>query len=45
AELAQPDALIGRLTPLPVLGVPGWSGGQDQAFYADVSVFRPKRGK
>lgn len=45
AELAQPDALIGRLTPLPVLGVPGWSGGQDQAFYADVAVFRPKRGK
>ncbi|SFC57129.1 DUF3025 domain-containing protein [Collimonas sp. OK412] len=45
AELAQQDALIGRLTPLPVLGVPGWSQGQDQAFYADAAVFRPKRGK
>jgi hypothetical protein len=45
AELAQQDALIGRLTPLPVLGVPGWSQGQDQAFYADAMVFRPKRGK
>ena len=30
-------------TPLPVLGVPGWWGGQDSAFYADASVFRPKR--
>jgi hypothetical protein len=30
-------------TPLPVLGVPGWWGQQDAAFYADTSVFRPKR--
>jgi hypothetical protein len=30
-------------TPLPVLGVPGWWPQQDQAFYADSSVFRPKR--
>lgn len=30
-------------TPLPVLGVPGWWEGQDAAFYADASVFRPKR--
>jgi hypothetical protein len=30
-------------TPLPVLGVPGWWTGQDEAFYADASVFRPKR--
>ena len=30
-------------TPLPVLGVPGWWPGQDEAFYADTSVFRPKR--
>jgi hypothetical protein len=30
-------------TPLPVLGVPGWWEGQDEAFYADASVFRPKR--
>ena len=29
--------------PLPVLGVPGWWDGQDEAFYADASVFRPKK--
>lgn len=32
-----------RFTALPVLGVPGWWPGQDQAFYADQKVFRPKR--
>jgi hypothetical protein len=30
-------------TPLPVLGVPGWWSCQDEAFYADAVVFRPKR--
>lgn len=30
-------------SPLPVLGVPGWWPDQDDAFYRDVSVFRPKR--
>lgn len=30
-------------TPLPVLGVPGWWPEQDQAFYLDTAVFRPKR--
>ena len=30
-------------TPLPVLGVPGWWAPQDEAFYMDTSVFRPKR--
>jgi hypothetical protein len=30
-------------TPLPVLGVPGWWQGQEKAFYADVSVFRPRK--
>lgn len=30
-------------TPLPVLGVPGWWEGQGQDFYADTSVFRPRR--
>lgn len=30
-------------TPLPVLGVPGWWPRQDDEFYADASVFRPKR--
>ena len=28
---------------LPVLGVPGWWSGQDAAFYADTTVFRPRR--
>ena len=28
---------------LPVLGVPGWWHEQDAEFYADTSVFRPKR--
>lgn len=28
---------------LPVLGVPGWWPGQDEAFYADSSVFRPAK--
>jgi hypothetical protein len=30
-------------TPLPVLGIPGWWPEQDAGFYADASVFRPKR--
>lgn len=30
-------------TPLPVLGVPGWTQGQDASFYSDTGVFRPKR--
>ena len=29
---------------LPILGVPGWWEGQDDAFYADTSVFRLPRG-
>jgi len=28
---------------LPVLGVPGWWKDQDETFYQDVKVFRPKR--
>jgi hypothetical protein len=32
-------------TPLPVLGVPGWWAGQDEAFYEDTAVFRPRRRK
>jgi hypothetical protein len=43
AELAQQGAPVGRLTPLPVLGVPGWASVQDSDFYADTAVFRPKR--
>jgi hypothetical protein len=30
-------------TPLPVLGVPGWWHCQDDHFYHDSGVFRPKR--
>ncbi|WP_018152553.1 DUF3025 domain-containing protein [Leeia oryzae] len=31
------------LSPLPVLGVPGWHPEQDAGFYADSGYFRPKR--
>jgi len=33
------------LSPLPLMGIPGWwrGGGQDEAFYADKTVFRPPR--
>ncbi len=44
AELAGEGLDTSRFTPLPVLGVPGWWPGQDAAFYADTTVFRPKRG-
>jgi hypothetical protein len=42
------EQIAGRLTttcftPLPVLGIPGWWAGQDQAFYSDTTVFRLKR--
>jgi len=33
----------GDFTPLPLSGLPGWSAGQDAAFYADRAVFRPPR--
>ncbi|NML61376.1 DUF3025 domain-containing protein [Massilia sp. RP-1-19] len=43
AELAADDLTTASFTPLPVLGIPGWYEGQDGDFYADASVFRPKR--
>lgn len=46
AELARLDAetvTTACFSPLPLSGVPGWWPGQDAAFYADASVFRPKR--
>ncbi|HEY1226257.1 MAG TPA: DUF3025 domain-containing protein, partial [Ramlibacter sp.] len=43
SQLARQDLATGSFTPLPVLGVPGWWPGQDEAFYADDSVFRAKR--
>lgn len=41
--LAAEPLNTGCFTPLPVLGVPGWWPQQDDEFYADTSVFRPKR--
>ena len=43
-ELASDGLRTADFTPLPVLGVPGWRADQDHAFYADVTVFRPKPG-
>ena len=43
ASLAAEGLSTACFTPLPVLGVPGWWDGQDSGFYADASVFRPKR--
>jgi hypothetical protein len=43
AQLVEEGLTNACFTPLPVLGVPGWWPGQDEAFYADANVFRPKR--
>lgn len=43
AELAAEGLHKSGFTPLPMLGVPGWWPRQDDAFYADAAVFRPKR--
>lgn len=43
ATLASEALNTACFTPLPVLGVPGWWDGQDAGFYADATVFRPKR--
>jgi hypothetical protein len=34
---------VADFTHIPVLGVPGWWHGQDENFYTDATVFRPKR--
>ena len=46
-QLVQAEVLLDnqQLSPLPLLGVPGWYKEQDPAFYADTSYFRPKRHK
>ena len=45
-RLQAPWVLSKPLTPLPVLGVPGWwPANEDPAFYDDNQVFRPKRAK
>lgn len=38
---APADASPKALLPLPVSGIPGWSEGQDAAFYEDRRYFRP----
>jgi hypothetical protein len=43
ASLAAEALSTARFTPLPVLGLPGWWEPQDEEFYADASVFRPRR--
>jgi hypothetical protein len=43
AQLDSEGLATNRFTPLPVLGVPDWWPGQDDAFYMDDSVFRAKR--
>jgi hypothetical protein len=43
ARLGGEGLSTAGFTPLPVLGVPGWWPGQDQDFYLDTTVFRPKR--
>lgn len=43
AQIREEKLSIKNFTPLPVLGVPKWWPGQDDIFYQDVSVFRPKR--
>ena len=43
-QLDAPRLRAKPFTPLPVLGVPGWWGANaDPAFYADATVFRPRR--
>ena len=32
-----------KISPLPVLGVPGWYPNQDKAFYQNTQYFMPKR--
>ena len=42
-QLAQEELCNADFTPLPVLGIPGWWAQQDDAFYDDTTVFRPRR--
>jgi hypothetical protein len=42
-QLCGEGLATSAFTPLPVLGVPGWWPAQDEAFYLDETVFRPKR--
>jgi hypothetical protein len=42
AQQVEHSLSVLGFAPLPVLGVPGWAEGQDEAYYRDQSVFRPK---
>ncbi|MYN26638.1 DUF3025 domain-containing protein [Duganella levis] len=42
-QLADEGLSTAGFTPMQALGVPGWWPDQDEAFYADATVFRPKR--
>ncbi|MYM29646.1 DUF3025 domain-containing protein [Duganella sp. CY15W] len=42
-QLVDEELTTSSFTPMQALGVPGWWPEQDQAFYADATVFRPKR--
>jgi hypothetical protein len=39
---APPGASPKALLPLPIFGYPGWTEGQDAAFYEDKRYFRPQ---
>ena len=43
SQLQRHDLTTNDYTPLPVLGVPTWSAGQNTEFYQDKSVFRDRR--
>lgn len=43
AHQLEPGLAMTDFTPLPVLGMPGWWQEQDEAFYADATVFRPRK--
>ncbi|OEZ62277.1 DUF3025 domain-containing protein [Duganella sp. HH105] len=42
-ELAEHGLSTADFMPMQALGVPGWWPEQDDAFYDDATVFRPKR--
>lgn len=42
-QLAQHGLSTADFTPMQALGVPGWWPAQDEAFYGDATVFRPRR--
>jgi hypothetical protein len=42
-QLQEQELNTASFTPMQVLGIPGWWPQQDDEFYNDTSVFRPKR--